>query len=479
MKLQKIFALILFSYTYFSVALAQFTDAQKNTVVSYLNYPKTEYDIKINFYASAYTDYPKDSLENLSEEMLLKKITNTPKDASIYAKLTIERYKKQIFDNKIDEYYDKTVQNYQQQINENPTNIKIVSEFLDFAVNIKNGELIKKIIDYGLQNEPNNVEILLGATNFYLNYEQNLDKADEYISKALKLDRYNASMIVLKLGVDQLKTIQSMQKNQKATLDISIAENIFKEKPNEIKYEHLYHYARCSQIYISIMFDISMDSTFKSTDNPFDKVVLNENETKAIKEAELFFLKNIKKSSKYKAIMLENLGFLSSMQKKYKQSIKFYEQYFNESKNMSGLESCILLYYVQKNYKKAVEYTEKRLNQFDDLKTNCLLVRLYHETKDKQKSQKIIDKIKNMKEDAKKSKAETLAIFYLMQKNIKNANIYLKDFENSNEIQILLLQLTKNVLENNKIEAKKNLDMILEQDKKNENAFKIKKVLQF
>lgn len=480
MKLQKILLSFLIFYTCFSTLKAQFATSQKDSVINYLKYPTGQYDVSMNFTAASYNNQVgKDDLENLSEEALLKKITNTPKDAIIYAKLVLNRYKKKINDQKINEYYDKTIQNYEAQINENPKNIKIILELLDFLNTIQDGNSMEKVLNYGLEIEPNHIELLQYLTSFHLNYTRDFEKAEEYITKASKLDKYDISVMVLRASVNQFKALKLMKQGQNTEIDTRFIEEIFKEKPNEIKYEHIYHYARCSKIYLSAFTKLSNDTTFLESENPFDKIILNKQQEKTIKEAEIFFVKNTKKSTKYQANMLENLAFVYMLQKKYKEAIKNYELFFEQSKNVRGLEACILLYYLQKNKKKAIEYAEKRTQQTPDVRTSCLLLRLYDEANNIQKAIKEVETIKNLADNVEKVKAETLAVYYLKQKDTKIADNYIKSFENQTESKILLLKLVKNILENDNNEAENNLQQILTQNPKDKKALKIKKILNF
>lgn len=459
---------------------AQFTTTQKDKVLQLLKYPSAKYDLAISFQASPYyLDNTKDSLDNLSSTELLKKITNTPKDAPIYAKLALQKYKENSNDEQGKEYFIKTIDAYQTQINNEPENIIPIEKLIDFTNEVRNGEILKKAIDYALQIFPNKISILLYAANFHLNYDRDFQKVQNYIDICFQIEPYNLSAIVLQLSVNQMLTLQSMQSPQKVIFDISIADKFLKEKPNEIVAQHLYHYAQISNIYITTFSALLSDTSIKNMENPFDFIKLDKKQSKIIKEAENFLLKNSKNNTKYKGLMLQNLGFIAAFEKKYSKAIQLYNQYFEETKDISGLESCILLCYLQKDFKKAVLYAEKRLQQQKDLKTSAVLVRLYKEVNQNQNITKTIESIDKMNDNAEKIKTETLAVYHLFNKNTEKAMNYINELVDNQEGRITELQMIAFILADKTEEAKQTMQKMIEQNPKNEKIIKMKKILKF
>ncbi|MDX1903112.1 MAG: hypothetical protein SFU27_03040 [Thermonemataceae bacterium] len=473
-------SLLLFCFFSFASSFAQFSEAQKDSVLAKLSYNNSAYQLFIGFRPADYQSKPQiNPYKELSDKEVLEKLSNRYTDASVYQELCIRYFSKNEMP-KAEEYFNKAVPLYENWVNEETKNTKPLLELMDLLLATKTYSIIDKVLLNALEKFPQDKDVLEKAIIIYLDIFKDFDKTQYYINQLLAVEPYNLSACTYQIMIYDYQLLVALNQNKTdlPKLDISIAEKALNANPKNIAYQHLYHFARVLKIYMEVMTNFLLTTTDKSSmdyANLFK--TLNKPQQKVFEEAYNFFKKNIDKAPKTaRESFLNTLGFIALYLNKNKESKKYFQTYYDETKNRIPLESLILINFIEKNWKETEKFVQVHIEQFNELTGYASLIKLYEDyDKNANKAQEVIKKVEAIS-TSDPNRSLILATWYLKHKNIEKASFYC-DLLDAQSPEALWRNLALNVLKGDTANARKYLDTILQNTPNEKDALQLKKIL--
>lgn len=457
---------------------AQFTTAQKDSVLATLGYSSVSYSFNISFVPDNYkTDDTPNPYNNLSETAALAKATHTYKDAGLYKYLCLDFYTKK--DRvQAEKYFYLATKNYDEWFIEEPKNSEPFCEAIGLLYGTQSYALLTNILEEGLKRFPEDKEALGWAAFINLTIFQDLAKTQDYIDKLLALEAYNLTACTYQIMLYQYKYILALNQNQiPPTVDISIVEKALAAKPKQVAYQHLYHFAHVMRDYATAMGNFMKEENgIEDYKKLFNQ--LSKEQTKEFEEAEKFFKSQVSKQKKARATMLNSLAFISLFLNKPKEAQTYYQTLYNENKELSTLESLILLNLVEKHWQEAEKFLELAIKEHQNIKAYSLLLSIFDRyDKNEPKKLAVLKRLESLS-TTEETRNVILATWYLKEKNIEKASAYCKLLSPETS-EACWRNLALAVLKEDTEGAKSSLDKILSSTPNDKDAINIKKMLNF
>ncbi|KOY85251.1 hypothetical protein AD998_02950 [bacterium 336/3] len=468
----------LFFYMAFFQSYAQFSSAQKDSVLNVLGYGSSSYTLTVGFVPNNYkADEKPGPYEKLSEKEALAKVTNTYKDAAIYKYLCLDFYYVKRDMTQAEKYFNQALTSYDEWLEKEPTNVEPFLDVLGLLYGTKSYGMLTKVLEESLNRFPKDKDVLGWAILLHLDLFKDFNKTQKYINDLLALEPYNLTACTYQVMLYQYQYIIALNQNQiPPKVDISIAEKALQAKPKEIGYQHLYHFSKVLRAYMIAMNNFMKQANGDITDYQKLFSSLNNDQIKEYKEAEKFFKSQYKKQKKARNNMLNSLGFVTMFLNKPKDAKKYYQMLYDETKEIGALESLILINFIEKNWKETERLLEFNIKEHNDIRGYTSLVSLYDKY-DKNDTKKL-ETLKRLEQTSTsdENKVTTLSTWYLKEKNIEKATLYC-DLLNPETSEASWRKLALAVLKDDIENAKANLYRILLNAPNDKDALNIKTIL--
>jgi hypothetical protein len=443
-----------------------------------LGYGSTSYTLSVGFIPDNYkTDTKPNPYEKLSEPEILAKVTNTYKDAAIYKYLCLDFYYVKKDMAQAEKYFNQALNSYDEWLQKEPTNSEPFQDVLGLLYGTKSYGMLMKVLDESINRFPKDKDILSWAILLNLDVFKNFEKTQKCINDLLVLEPYNLTACTYQVMLYQYQYIIALNQNQTPPkIDISVAEKALQAKPKEVGYQHLYHFAKVLRAYMIAMDNFMKQANDDITDYKKLFTSLNKEQIQEYKEAENFFKSQYKKQKKARTNMLNSLGFITMFLNKPKDAKKYYQMLYDETKDLSALESLVLISFVEKNWKETERLLEFNIKEHKDVKSYSSLVSLFD--KYNKNETKKLDALKKLElaSSQDENRAITLATWYLKDKNTDKASLYC-DLLSPETSEASWRRLALAVLKDDTENAKANLYKILLNTPNDKDALKIKTIL--
>ncbi|MFN3315724.1 MAG: hypothetical protein ACK40K_02850, partial [Raineya sp.] len=219
---------------------------------------------------------------------------------------------------------------------------------------------------------------------------------------------------------------------------------------------------------------------FAKKSDDFQEVLkeTSKEEKKDLKEVVSFFNKNITKADKSKNTMRNNAAFANVLLGNYKDAIKLFEEHYQETTSQAILESIALTHFLDKNWKSLENVLAKMLEANpQDMQILLSYMSLYDRyDKNEAKLKQTLMRIEQTT-TSDPTRSLILATWYLKQKNLSKADFYC-DLLSENTKEELLCLAVQSILKDDKPKSKNFIEKMLVLDKDNEEAIKLKKILE-
>lgn len=474
-----IYLLCLLTILGINPTLAQFTEVQKDSVLNQLGYNSVSYTFSLDFQPDNYNpDSEPNPYFGLSEEQILAKATNTYKDASLHKYLCLYFHNEKKDMAQAEKYYKSALNQYDAWLQAEPNNSRIFEEVIDLFQGTQSYGTIARVLEVALDKFPNDMHTLQRAIIVYLNIFKDFEKAQQYLNEAFAIEPYNLTACTYQVMLYQYQYLTALNQPEATlpALDISIAEKALKAKPNEVGYQHLYHFARAIRAYMSAMGSFFKTNTQADFDYNLMFKSLDKNQTKELLEADKFFRSQVDKQKKARPILIKSIGFVNMFLNKRTEAKKFYQLYAYENKEAKSLESLILLSFLEKDWKEMERLLLIHINQYNDMSAYASLISLYDKyTKEERKKVEALQKIERIDMPADVRNV-ILATSYLKQKNIEKASMYCERL-NPESDEALWRNLALYVLKDDKEKSREALNKILTGNPKESDALMLKGIL--
>jgi len=457
---------------------AQFTTAQKDSVISQLGYGSSSYSLTIGFTPDNYNpeDKPNPYL-NLGEKEALAKATNTYKDASLYKYLCLDFYVNKKDMAQAEKYFNLALKNYDEWLAKEPTSSEPIREAIGLLYGTQSYGMLAKVLDDTIEKFPRDKDVLGWAILLNLNLFKDFTKTQHYINNLLSIDPYNLTACTYQVMLVQYQYIMALNQNKPLPkLDISIAEKALAAKPKEVAYQHLYHFSRVLRGYMMAMSLFIKEENTDITDYKKLFTSLPKEQIKEFKEAEKFLKSYVSKQKKARATMLNSLGFVTMFLNKPKDAKKYYQTLYDENKELPALECLILVNFVEKNWKETERILEFVIKEHKDTKAYGSLVSLFDKyDKNETKKVAVLKRLEQLT-ISDENRNVTLATWYLKEKNAEKASLYC-ELLNPETSEASWRKLALAVLKDDTESAKGALYKILLSNPNDKDALKIQKIL--
>jgi predicted Zn-dependent protease len=476
--MKKLFLLFLLLVSFYCIK-AQISQAQKDSALNQLYFKSASFQFNIDFKAFEYvgSDYTNSVTDKMTDEEVLATLNRGYQDAEAYIALCYRFIAKKDMKT-ASEYFDKAIETLKSWANAKPNEVKPVLMMLDLCSGTQSFQAFDVIAEEALQLYPKHIAVLSRVFIHALGNQQNLERAEKLLNQALAEDPYSLVNVSNWVFLQQFRYIITLKNNPNAALadiDISLAQKAFKKNPKSLGYEHLYQYARVTQVYMNVMrkFFLKNEDNFKGVLKEVSKA-----QKKQLQEADAFFRKNIGKATKSKNTMRKTAAFVNVFLNKNNDAIRFFEEAYAEENSKNILESIALTYFIDENWA-SLEATlakilEKEPNDMQILLSYMSLYEKYkkNEVKLKETAQRVeqtttSDPIRSL----------ILATWYLKQKNLQKADFYC-DLLSENSKEELLCQSVLAILKDDKTKALQLTEKMLALNKDDKEALHLKKILE-
>ncbi len=473
---------------------AQFSVAQKDTVLNQIEFNSCDYSMTFNFRPE---DYKKEKekispYKNLSEQEILAKKTNNYKDASLYQYLCLDFHLEKKDKTNAGKYYDLAIENYTLWVEKEPQSTIPYTEVFTLFYGTQSYKYFSHFLEEAAAKFPKNVEILSWNVSMHLVLFADFAKTQKYINQLLAIEPYNLNACMSQIMLYEFEYMAAAGQNKTLpNVDISIAQKALKANPKEVAYEHLYHFATVSKAYFASMVAFFKENDKKPNRNKEEDYkrlfsVLTKEEKKDFVAAKKFLTKQLNSApnnqpnneNKLRATLLNSLGFVSIYLGETENAKKYFQLQYDEKNNLATLECLILISFLEKDWQKMENLLELSISKFDDFKAYPSLVSIFDKyNKNETKKRSTIQKVEQTSA-GDSARSILLAKWYLKQKNLEKAAFYC-DLVRENDTEWIWLHFSLSVLQDDKEKSKNYLDKILTNTPENEKAIKVKKILNF
>jgi hypothetical protein len=462
------------------IGLAQFTSSQKDSVLNALGYGSVDYRFTIFFKPFDYSSkVEKNTFENQSEKEILDGLSNTYKDASRFQYLCLLLFKDKKDLTKVENYFNKAIEKYQLWIDKEPKDPTPYIELLALFYGTQTYKPLSEVLDEALNKFPENIDLLEFASLLSLDLYKDFEKTKSINAQIFKLEPYNLSACTYQLMIYQYQFILAMSKGgELPKIDISIAEEALKANPQKVGYQHLLHFAKVGRGYLNCAEKFYKESNATSGELDYGNMFngLTEDQKKEFKAAETFFKTQVNKQKKARLNILNSLGFVCLYLNKRADALNHFQLYYDESQSQEALENLILLQFLNKNWSATETLLETSISKFNSINGYSSLMGIFSKYKiDLAKQQATIKRVEDLTTQDE-TKNILLATWHLKNKNVEKASHYCglltPQTESSNWRYFAL-----SVLQDNRENADVFLKTILAENPSDEDALKLKRIL--
>ncbi len=489
---------LLFLFLANTCLFAQFSVAQKDTVLNQIEFLSGDYSLTFNFRPE---DYKKEKekispYKNLSEQEILAKKTNNYKDARIYQYLCLDFHLEKKDKKNAGKYYDLAIENYTLWVEKEPQSTVPYTEVFTLFYGTQSYKYFSHFLEEAALKFPKNTEILSWNVSIHLVLFADFAKTQKYINELLAIEPYNLTACMSQVMLYEFEYMAAAGQNKTLpNVDISLAQKALKANPKDAAYEHLYHFATVSKAYFASMVAFFKENDKKPNRNKEEDYkrffsALTKEQKKDFVAAEKFLTKQLNSApnnqpskqlnneNKLRATLLNSLGFVSMYLGETEKAKKYFQLQYDEKNTLVTLECLILVSFLEKDWQKMEDLLELSISKFDDFKAYLSLMSIFDKyNKNETKKLSTIQRVEQ-KSAGDATRSILLAKWYLKQKNLERATFYC-DLVRENDTEWIWLHLALSVLQDDKEKSKNYLDKILINTPENEKALKVKKTLKF
>lgn len=433
-----------------TLAFAQFTKAQKDSVLNYIDFPRAAYELKMVFRPDAYLQPTYNRLSSVPEKDLNAKLDNSHNDALVYSELASRMVAREGSTPETDELLRKSIEKYEVWLSEDPSNEEANIGVMSAAMGLRDFEKMVVHLNRALENVPKNLEILHSAIFFYLYGGQNFELCQDFIDQALAIDPNNLKTLTYQVSLNEFKFFRGMQDGSVKELDITAAVKAFNENTKNPAYQHLYHFAKVSQVYLYGMRNyIGQHNHSKDV---FRNLGLGKEEFETVKAAIINFEEILKLDYNNKDILLNSLGFSHALLGNYESAETSFTALHKAKGGEAGLESLAVLYAFQNKWDAAAEVIEKKVKVSNSIEDYGSLLKAYHTyLKNDEKAKQVVAQIEKSPFNTP-TKSQLLCTWFLKKRDVASAEKHIASTMMASEGWKQKLALS--VLKDNKQDAK-------------------------